>query len=91
MFGFEVGETLVLKFLGGQDREFKKFKNTIFKCAVVKYFAKKAEISRGKLVNPNGDVEMRVSWLDAPADFRVKNKPIICQVMAFQHAGFVRD
>ena len=42
-------------------------------------------------MNPNGDVEMRVSWLDAPADFRVKNKPIIGQVMAFQHAGFVRD
>ena len=45
-------------------------------------------------MNLNGDVEMRVSWLDAPADFRVKNKPIIGQViivMAFEHDGFVRD
>jgi hypothetical protein len=30
-------------------------------------------------MNPNGDVEMRVSWLDAPADFRVKNKPIVTE------------
>ena len=51
LFGFEVGETLVLKFLGGQDKEFKKFKNAIFKCAVVKYFVKKTQISSGKLVN----------------------------------------
>ena len=90
LFGFEEGETLVLKFLGG-DKEFKKYKNTIFKCTVVKYFAKKSDISRGRLVNPNGDIEMRVSWLDAPADFRVKGQPIIGKSMAFEHEGFIRD
>ena len=47
LFGFEVGETLVLKFLGG-DKEFKKYKNGIFKCTVVKYFVKKSEFSKGK-------------------------------------------
>jgi hypothetical protein len=79
-----------LKFVGG-DREFKKYKNAIFKCTVVKYFAKKSEISRGKLVNANGDIEMRVSWLDAPADFRVKGQPIIGKTQAFEHEGFIRD
>ena len=76
LFGFEVGETLVLKFLGG-DKEFNKYTNGIFKCTVVKYFVKKSEIRRGKLVNPNGKIEMRVSWFDAPADFRVKGQPIL--------------
>ena len=79
-----------MKFLGG-DKDFKKYKNGIFKCTVVKYFVKKSEISRGKLVNPNGKIEMRVSWLDAPADFRVKGQPIIGKMQAFEHDGFIRD
>ena len=79
-----------MKFLGG-NKEFKKCKNGIFKFTVVKYFVKKSGISRGKLVNTNGDIEMRVSWLDAPADFRVKGQPIIGKMQAFEHDGFIRD
>ena len=39
----------------------------------------------------NGDIEMRVSWLDAAADFRVQGQPIIGKTMAFEHEGFIRD
>ena len=42
-------------------------------------------------MNPNGKIEMRVSWLDAPADFRVKGQPVIGKMQAFEHDGFIRD
>ena len=41
-------------------------------------------------MNPNGEIEMRVSWLDAPADFRVKGQPIIGKMQAFEHDSFYK-
>ena len=32
-----------------------------------------------------------MSWLDAPAVFRVKGQPIIGKTMTFEHEGFIRD
>ena len=49
---------------------------------------KKARRERGKVVDPNGEIEMRVIWEDAPADYKVNGKSIIGAEMDFSLEEF---
>ena len=44
---------------------------------------RKAKRENGKLVDENGQIEMRVVWEDAPSDYNVKGKSIVGAEMDF--------
>ena len=89
MFGFEIGETLVLHYVADKPGAgFKKFVGKTFTCSVRRYKVKKARRERGKVVDPNGEIEMRVIWEDAPADYKVNGKSIIGAEMDFSLEEF---
>ena len=85
IFGFEIGETLVLHYSPEEaDAGYKKFVGKPFTCSVVRYKVKKAAKERGgKVVANNGDIQMTVPWEDAPADYKVRGKGIIGLQMDF--------
>ena len=77
VFGFEIGERLVLKYVEkNPDAIFRKYVGSMFKCTVMRYCAKKAKRSGGKVVDNGGDLEVKIKWDDAPAGFKVRGKSI---------------
>ena len=58
------------------DAIFRKYVGSMFKCTVIRYCAKKAKRSGGKVVDNGGDLEVNIKWDDAPAGFKVRGKSI---------------
>ena len=65
------------------DAGCRKLVGKTFTCSVRHYKVRKAKREKGKIVDENGQIEMRVVWEDAPSDYKVKGKSIVGAEMDF--------